>query len=84
MSCGPQTHKCVLFADDLLLFVTSPITSLPNICKLLDQFSRASGLTVNLSKSQILNVIVPTVVADNLSQEVMKRVRVVISAIYQT
>lgn len=61
--CGPQTHKHLLFADDLLLFVTSLITSLPNICKLLDDFPKVSGLHVNLSKSQVLNVsVLPTVV----------------------
>lgn len=28
--CGQSVHKCDLFADDILLFVTSPITSLTN------------------------------------------------------
>lgn len=66
VSCGPQTHKCALFADDTLLFVTSPTTSLSNICKLLDQFSRASSLTVNLNKSQLLNVNIPPAMVENL------------------
>lgn len=60
VSCGPQTHKCALFANNLLLFVTSPTTSLPNICALLADFAKASGLRVNLSKSQILNINSPT------------------------
>ena len=49
--CGEQTHKCALFADDILLFLTSPITSLPNLCRTLDDFSKISGLSVNYSKS---------------------------------
>lgn len=66
VTCGPQAHKCALFADDLLLFVTSPTTSLLNICKLLDNFTRASGLKVSLTKSQILNVNVLSAIAENL------------------
>lgn len=45
----------MLFAGDLLLFITFPITLLP-VCKLLDTFANVSGLHVNLSKSQALNV----------------------------
>lgn len=44
VQCGPQEHKCVLFADDLLLFVTSPLISTPNILQLLHDFDKISGL----------------------------------------
>lgn len=54
--CGPNVHKCGLFADDLILFVISPTTSLPVICKLLEDFSGISGLQVNYTKSQALNI----------------------------
>lgn len=60
VSCGSQTHKCGLFADNVLLFLTSPITSLPNLCQTLDAFARISGLQVNYSKSQALNISLQT------------------------
>lgn len=56
VNCGLNTHKCALFADDLLLFVTSPITTLPNINGLLQTFGEVSGLRVNMTKSQALNI----------------------------
>lgn len=34
----------------------SPVTSLPVVCKLLEEFAKTSGLHVNYSKSQELNV----------------------------
>lgn len=35
---GGRHHKCALTADDLLLFITSPYTILPNLMELLHLF----------------------------------------------
>lgn len=64
--CGPYTHKCALFADDIPWFVTSPLISTPNILKLLHDFSQVSGLKVNMSKFHALNVSTPPVLVDRL------------------
>lgn len=40
----------------MLLFITSPIISLPKLCKLLNDFERISGLRVNYDKSHALNI----------------------------
>lgn len=45
-----------LFADNLLLYITFPLTSLPNLCQLLNKFAKISGLQVNMAKFQALNV----------------------------
>lgn len=66
VKCGDQTHKCGLFADDLLLFITSPLTSLPYVCKLLGDFSRVSGLQVNLAKPQAMNISFQTLMMKQL------------------
>lgn len=55
VTCGLQTHKCGLYADNILLFFTF-ITSLPNLCQTLDAFAGISGLQVNYSKSLAMNV----------------------------
>ena len=68
VQCGDQTHKCALFADDILLFLTSPVTTLPNLCHILDDFSRISGLSVNFSKSQALNISLPSQIVLDLKQ----------------
>lgn len=69
LQCGRQTHKCALFADDILLFVTDPLISLPNICKLLDNFSADTGLKVNYSKSTALNVNIPEHLVSRLKEK---------------
>lgn len=65
VACGDREHKCALYADDLLLYITSPLISIPVVCKVLGKFSAISGLTVNMHKSTALNI---TVLADLLSQ----------------
>ena len=44
-------QKCALFADDILLFINSPLISLPNICKFLDSFG-----TVSVFESKFLEI----------------------------
>lgn len=43
-------------ADNMLLFITSPITSLHNLCKTLKDFTKVSGLWVNYTKSHTHNI----------------------------
>lgn len=64
--CRQSVHKCALFADNILLFVTSPITFLPNINRLLESFGNISGLKVNMNKSQALNISLPPSLAEQL------------------
>lgn len=59
VTCGSRVHKCALFADDLLLFITLPLISTPNIFKLLQDFGKVSGLRVNMAKSVALNITTP-------------------------
>lgn len=66
--CGDYDHKCLLFADDLLLTLTSPITSLPNLHVILQPFSDISGLKINHSKSRALNLSLPISIQKTLKQ----------------
>lgn len=54
---GGTIHKWALFADDLLLFIKDPITTLPNLFALLSSFRAISGLWVDQLKSEALNLI---------------------------
>lgn len=69
VQCGPQSHKCALIADDILLFISSPITSLPIICRLLNDFGKVSGLVVNYSKSLALNINLPAQLVSQLKNK---------------
>uniref|UniRef100_A0A0S7EYH1 LIN1 n=2 Tax=Poeciliopsis prolifica TaxID=188132 RepID=A0A0S7EYH1_9TELE len=45
-------HKLSLYADDLLLYISNPTTSVPAILRILNNFSSFSGYKLNLEKSE--------------------------------
>lgn len=47
-----EEHRVSLYADDLLLYVSDPLSSLPPILSILDSFSEFSGYKLNISKSE--------------------------------
>ena len=47
-------HKINLYADDILLYLQDPQTSVKEVCNLISTFSRLSDYTINWSKSIIL------------------------------
>jgi hypothetical protein len=50
---GPQLSH-LLFADDVLLFIKAKSSQFRFVLELFDEFSKASGLKINLSKSRAL------------------------------
>ena len=53
---GEVEHKVSLYADDLLLFVSKPSTSLPEALTILENFSQFSGYKLNLNKSELFPI----------------------------
>lgn len=51
---GGVVHKLMLYADDILLFVSDPGRSVPSLLRIIDSFSKFSGYRVNWSKSEAL------------------------------
>lgn len=49
-------HRLALYADDLLLYVTNPLSQLSNILSLLHNFGSFSGYKLNLQKSECLPI----------------------------
>ncbi len=47
-------HKISLYADDILLFISNPSSSLPAIHNIINAYSKLSGYSINWSKSEIL------------------------------
>lgn len=52
-------HKISAYADDLLLYISQPEISIPNILKALDTYGGLSGFKLNLGKSEALNISIP-------------------------
>lgn len=49
-------HKVSLYADDLLLYISNPSTSLPAILNILEQFGAYSGYKLNYQKSEVFPI----------------------------
>lgn len=49
-------HKVSLYADDMLLFISDPLSSLPELSSLLTKFGKISGYKVNFQKSELMPI----------------------------
>ncbi len=59
ITIGNTTHKIALYADDILLFLINPDTSLKALLNLIDGFSSFSGYKINWTKSELLTISKP-------------------------
>lgn len=55
-----KEYKVSAFADDILLSLTAPTTSIPNLLKDIEHFGTLSYLKINYAKSQALNISLTT------------------------
>ena len=53
---GSQEYKISLYADDVLPYVSDPLSSIPHILNMLEEFGRFSGYKLNLDKSELLPI----------------------------
>lgn len=53
-SVGETTHKLALYSDDLVLYITDTLISLPASLQEFKTFSALSNFKVNLQKSECL------------------------------
>lgn len=62
-------HKVALYADDVLLYISEPNTSLPKLFQTLNSFDDYAGYKLNVSKTQILklNYNPPKTISDELN-----------------
>ncbi len=54
LAIGTTQHKISLYADDVLLFLSSPESSIPPLINIITLFSLFSGYKINLTKSEAL------------------------------
>uniref|UniRef100_A0A3P9J7K4 Reverse transcriptase domain-containing protein n=1 Tax=Oryzias latipes TaxID=8090 RepID=A0A3P9J7K4_ORYLA len=54
ITIGHEEHKIALYADDVILFISNMSKTIPIILKLIENFGKISGYTVNNTKSAIL------------------------------
>ena len=62
------THKVSLYADDLLLYVSDPLRSVPVILSILEKFGKFSGYKLNLQKSELLPI---NLAADQIPRDLL-------------
>ncbi len=51
-----REYKLSLYADDLILFISDPVVSVPIILSILNQFGKISGYKINFHKSELFPV----------------------------
>lgn len=51
---GQGIHKLMLYADDILLFVSQPVRSMPALLDQMESFSKVLGYRINWTKSEAL------------------------------
>ena len=61
---GGLECKISLYADDLLLYISDPLLSLPQLLGTLENFGKISGYKINLQKSELMPI---NVSADNIA-----------------
>ncbi|KAM9330488.1 LOW QUALITY PROTEIN: sodium/hydrogen exchanger 9B2-like [Gastrophryne carolinensis] len=59
IECGGRQYKASLFADDLLLHLTSPAISFPAALREFERFGQLSNFRINYAKSEALNLTLP-------------------------
>uniref|UniRef100_A0A803KCY8 Reverse transcriptase domain-containing protein n=1 Tax=Xenopus tropicalis TaxID=8364 RepID=A0A803KCY8_XENTR len=64
-----QEYVISLFADDVLLTLTNPAISLPNLHNLLATYSRISGYKLNIDKTEVLPLNMPKEMKNWLSEK---------------
>ncbi len=53
---GGSVHKLSLYADDLLLFISDPDRSIPQVLVLLEEFGQVSGYKLHFHKSELMPI----------------------------
>lgn len=53
---GGRVHKISLFADDVLLFIKHPLTSIPRLMQNLKEYGDISGYKINQNKSEAMMI----------------------------
>ena len=53
---GTEEHKISLYADDVLLYLTSPATSVPCLLDTIKTYGRYSGYKVNIDKTEAMDI----------------------------
>ena len=54
LQIGKETHKLALYADDIIVFLTSPEESIHELMKTIAEYGKISGYTLNMSKCESL------------------------------
>lgn len=57
-----REFKIAAYADDLLFFLTQPLTSIPQLLTKFSLYGYVSNMKINYTKSEALNVSVPTAI----------------------
>ncbi len=56
ITIGKEEHKLSLYADDVLLYLSDPTTTISHLKKTIDKFGYYSGYTINIDKTEAMDI----------------------------
>ena len=56
MKIGKETHKLALYADGILIYLTSPESSMQHLLEVIKEYSIVSGYNINENKCESLSI----------------------------
>ena len=56
INIGKEIHKLELYADDIMIYLTSPDLSMQHLMHVIDQYSTVSGYRINENKCESITI----------------------------
>lgn len=56
MKIGKEIHKLALYADDIIIYLTSPESAIQHLLNEIEEYSTVSGYSINKDKSEPLSI----------------------------
>lgn len=66
VTIGQEGHKLALYADDVIIYITAPATTLPALKETIKEYSEFSGYKINETKCE------PVTIGNELTQMARK------------
>lgn len=61
VTIGNECYKLNMFADDMVIYLSNPLSSISHLITSIDDFGQLSGFSINYGKSEIYPIVLPPI-----------------------